>query len=172
MAQREALRELQARLAERLQQVRGDVRTARWLAVECGRHGFLFPLAGAGEIFAAGSVTPLPHTKPWFLGVANLRGALHGVFDLTMFLGLETRPVPWEQSQIVAFNPALASHSAVLVHRLAGLRHADQMTLEPEEADPRPSFAGQRLIDAQGRTWQEIDLSALARHEEFLAISR
>ena len=32
MAQREALRELQARLAERLQQVHGDVRTARWLA--------------------------------------------------------------------------------------------------------------------------------------------
>lgn len=172
MAQREALRELQARLADRLQQVQGDVRTARWLAVECGRHGFLFPLAGAGEIFTAGTLTPLAHTRPWFLGVANLRGALHGVFDLTVFLGLEPRPLGREHAQIVAFNPALGSHAAVLVHRLAGLRHAEQLTPEPADEGPRPAFAGARLTDAQGRTWQEIDLTALARHDEFLAISR
>lgn len=172
MAQREALRELQARLAERLQQVHGDVRTARWLAVDCGRHGFLFPLSGAGEIFTAGSLTPLSHTKPWFLGVANLRGALHGVFDLTVFLGLEPRSLAREHAQIVAFNASLGSHSAVLVHRLAGLRHPEQMTPDPDDAGPRPTFAGPRYVDAQGRSWQEIDLAELARHEEFLAIAR
>ncbi len=172
MAQREALRELQARLAQRLQQVGGDVRTARWLAVECGAHGFLFPLAGAGEIFAAAGLTPLAHTKPWFLGVANLRGGLHGVFDLTVFLGLEGRAQLKEHAQLVAFNPALGSHSAVLVHRLAGLRHADQLTPQVQDDEPRPAFAGARLADAQGRVWQEIDLAALARHEQFLAISK
>ena len=35
MAKREALRELQSRLADRLQQARTEVRTASWLAVEC-----------------------------------------------------------------------------------------------------------------------------------------
>ncbi len=172
MAQREALRELQARLAERLQQVRGDVRTARWLAVECGRHGFLFPLAGAGEIFTASSLTPLPHTQPWFVGVSNLRGGLHGVIDLTVFLGMESQAQLKEHAQLVAFNPTLGSHSAVLVHRLAGLRHAEQMTAEPQGDEPLPAFAGARLADAQGRLWQEIDLAALARHEKFLAIAR
>ena len=30
----------------------------------------------------------VPHTQPWFAGVANLRGGLHGVVDLALFLGL------------------------------------------------------------------------------------
>lgn len=172
MANRAALRDLQARLAERLQQVGGDTRTARWLAVECGRHGFLFPLAGAGEIFSAGSLMRLSHTKPWFLGVANLRGGLHGVIDLPVFLGLEAQAQLRETAQLVALNPALGSHAAVLVHRLAGLRHADQLNIEPPDEGSRPPFAGARMQDAQGRVWQEIDLAALARHEQFLAIAR
>ena len=51
MANNEALRELQSRLAERLQAARTQARPASWLAVECGGHGFLFPLQQAGEIF-------------------------------------------------------------------------------------------------------------------------
>ena len=172
MANREALRDLQARLAERLQQSRSEVRTARWLAVECAGHGFLFPLEAAGEIFAVGPLEPLPHTQPWFLGVANLRGGLHGVIDLTAFLGLQARPQWRESAQLVALNPALGSHAAILVDRLAGLRHADQLSPEPQDSAVRPAFAGQRLRDAQGRVWQEIDLAALARHEQFLGISR
>jgi twitching motility protein PilI len=171
MANREALRELQARLAERLQRVRSDeVRTAAWLAVECAGQGFLFGLAGAGEIFPASTLTPVPHTQPWFAGVANLRGGLHGVVDLSMFMGLQAQPSLRETSLLVALNPGLASHSAVLVHHLAGLRHADQMQAEPDEAAVRPAFAGARWRDAQGRVWQEIDLAALSRQAQYLAI--
>jgi twitching motility protein PilI len=32
-------------------------------------------------------------------------------------------------------------------------------------------FAGGRWRDETGRVWQEIDLAALARHDQFLAIS-
>lgn len=171
MANREALRELQSRLAERLQQVRSaDVRTAAWLAVECGVHGFLFPLAGAGEIFPASTLMPVPHTQPWFAGVANLRGGLHGVVDLSLFLGLEDLSAQRDTSLLVALNPSLVSHSAVMVQRLAGLRHVDQMQREPDEPGVRPAFAGPRWRDAQGRVWQEIDLAALSRQGEYLAI--
>jgi len=58
------------------------------LAVEAGGLGFLLPLPQAGEIFPLTEVLPVAHTKPWFLGVANLRGGLHGVVDLAAFLGL------------------------------------------------------------------------------------
>lgn len=174
MANREALRQLQNRLAERLQAARTETRGLSWLAVECAGHGLLLPLATAGEIFPAGALMPVPHTSPWFLGVANLRGGLHGVVDLAAFLGLRAplaRNAVREQARLLAFNPSLGSYSAVLVDRLAGLRSAHQLTAEPAQETPRPAFATAVWRDEQGRAWQEIDLAALARHEQFLAIA-
>jgi twitching motility protein PilI len=178
MANKEALRELQSRLAERLQAARTEARTANWLAVETAGHRFLLPLHEAGEIFPFSSCVSVPHTSSWFLGVANLRGGLHGVVDLGAFLGLRplnlnTTDSLRDQLRLVALNPALDINCALLVERLAGLRHRDQ--LQPVQETPaakmeRPGFVGQRLRDAQGREWQELDLAALARDEAFLRI--
>jgi len=180
MANREALRELQSRLAERLQQARTEVRVQSWLAVECAGLGLLIQLPTAGEIFPLGSVLHVPHSEPWFLGVANLRGGLHGVVDLAAFLGLRA-PLPADavrdQAQLLAFNPTHGAHCAVLVDRLAGLRSATQLTAVPADAAGqaasahRPAFAGPCWRDGDGRVWQEIDLAALARNEQFLAIA-
>jgi twitching motility protein PilI len=174
MANREALRELQSRLAERLQLARTESRSAAWLAVECVGQGLLVPLPTAGEIFPVGTLKPVPHTQPWFLGVANLRGGLHGVVDLAAFLGL--RPPLQAQGlhepfRLLSFNAAAGSHCAVLVDRLAGLRSADQLAAEPPDGPARPGFAAARWRDADGRVWQEIDLGLLARFEPFLAIA-
>jgi twitching motility protein PilI len=175
VSNREALRDLQARLAERLQRSRTEPQAPSWLAVECGGAGLLVPLAGAGEIFPATHVLPVPHTQPWFLGVASLRGGLHGVVDLAAFLGLRDA-VPAaqrEHAHLLALNAALGVSAALLVDRLAGLRAGDTLQAEPapDEAAPRPGFAGAAFRDAQGRRWQEIDLAALARHAQFLEIA-
>ncbi|MEP7282896.1 MAG: chemotaxis protein CheW [Rubrivivax sp.] len=176
MANRQALRELHARLAERLQSVQGTEAPAAWLAVECEHQGLLFPLATAGEIFSVPTLLPVPHTRPWFIGVANLRGRLHGVADLAAFLGLrsahrETEPMR-DQARVLALNPALGSHCALLVDRLAGLRNATQLQPEPAgHGGERPAFAPQAWRDAGGRRWQEIDLAALAAHPQFLGIA-
>lgn len=173
MANREALRQLQSRLAQRLQAARTQTRSLSWLAIECANHGLLVPLATAGEIFPAGALLQVPHTRPWFLGMANLRGQLHGVVDLAAFLGLReplAREGVREQARLLAFNPALGAHSAVLVDRLAGLRSAEQLTAEPADGRPRPLFATTVWRDAEGRAWQEIDLAALSRHEQYLSI--
>lgn len=176
MANREALRELQARLAERLQSARLDTRAAGWLALECGGASLLVSLPSAGEIFPVGTLLPVPHTQPWFLGVANLRGGLHGVVDLAAFLGLRApmqREGLREPARLLALNSTLGAHCAVLVDRLAGLRGSHQMQreAEPDDAPARPRFAGAVWRDEAGRRWQEIDLAALARHERFLGIS-
>lgn len=175
MAKREALRELQSRLAERLQAAMTEQPTVSWLAVQCAGAGLMFPLGSAGEIFTATGVLPVPHTQPWFMGVANLRGGLHGVVDLGTFLGLRRRAPPPEalgdQARLLAFNPATGGHCAVLVDRLAGLRNLSQLTRLSDDTQPRPSFAGARFQDAQGQVWQEIDLAALAQQDQFLAIA-
>lgn len=180
MANREALRELHARLAERLQAARTQQQMASWLAVECHGHGLLFPLQQAGEIFPLATLLPVPHAKPWFVGVANLRGGLHGVVDLAAFLGLgrtETaREGTRDPARLVALSPAGGLNCALLVERLAGLRNESQLKRESDAADEgqgpvRPAFAGARFRDAEGRAWQEILLSALADDPQFLAIA-
>jgi twitching motility protein PilI len=173
MANREALRELQTRLAERMQAARREQRGQSWLAVECRGHGLLLPLDQAGEIFPPSAVMPVPHTQPWFIGVANLRGGLHGVVDLAQFLGLQATPLAdsgREQSRLVALGSSLGLNCALLVDRLAGLRSTEQLKAAPSDGAARPVFAGGLWLDESQRPWQALDLARLAQDEHFLSI--
>jgi twitching motility protein PilI len=170
MANKEALRELQSRLAERLATARTQERGKSWLAVECSGRGLLFPLREAGEIFALAPVQAVPHTHSWFLGISNLRGHLHGVVDLAGFLGVGGANASRDQARLVGFNPAFELNCTLLVDRLSGLRSEDQLTLEPDGIEPRPAFVGLRYRDAAGRLWQELNLAQLAGDESFLRI--
>lgn len=175
MANKQALRELQTRLAERLQQARSRADTARWLAVECAGQGLLLPLGEAGEIFPMVAVLAVPHTQSWFVGVANLRGRLHGVVDLARFLGLAAGAAGGEAgrepARLIAFNTALDINCALRVDRLAGLRSPETLRELPEDAGPKPAFAGARYVDAAGRRWQALGLAALAGDEAFLKVA-
>jgi twitching motility protein PilI len=171
MSNKEALRELQQRLAERMQAVRTQAPSSSWLAVECGGHDFLLPLQEAGEIFPVPAITPVPHTHGWLAGVANLRGGLYAVVDLAGFLGLRNHVERGEQSRLVALSPRLEINSALLVDRLAGLRNGSELNLvERTDSEWMPPFVGNRLRDGQGRVWQELNLHALVLDEHFLSI--
>jgi twitching motility protein PilI len=174
MANKQALRDLQTRLAERMQAARTQPRGQSWLAVECRGLGLLLPLEQAGEIFAVVPLLPVAHTQPWFAGVANLRGGLHGVVDLARFLGLSEGPAEAggrEQARLVALGASLGLNSALLVDRLAGLRASEQLRPEADDAaGTRPAFASSRWLDADGRRWQALDLGALAKDVRFLSI--
>jgi|SRR5450755_47323 twitching motility protein PilI len=170
MANKQALRDLQSRLAERLKAARTQERGRSWLAVECSARGFLFPLREAGEIFAVAPLAPVPHSQRWFLGVSNLRGHLHGVVDLAVFLGLKTGESPREQASLVGFNQTLDINCVLLVDRLSGLRSEADLKLESDDGEPRPGFVGARFRDASSRVWQELNLAALASDEAFLGI--
>ena len=175
MADKEALRALQNRLAQRLQDARSTARGRAWLAVECAGRGFLFPLQEAGEIFPMAPVASVSHAHAWFLGVANLRGQLHGVIDLAAFLGIPAAASGRDQAMLVGFNASLDINAVLWVDRLAGLRGEDQLSLEVAATPPSPaapSFAGPRWCDAEGRVWQELSLARLVRHPAFLAIVR
>ncbi len=176
MADKQALRDLQTRLAERLQQVRTETPGVSWLAVDCAGQGLLLSLKQAGEIFELGPLLPVPRTRPWLAGVVNQRGGVTTVVDLARFLGLrDETPLQAARgpTRLVAFNAALGINCALLIDRLEGLRHAADLAIEPPDdaAPPRPPFAGDRWRDAAGRWWQEIDLAALAQWPQFLAVT-
>jgi twitching motility protein PilI len=171
MANKEALRELQTRLADKLKAARVQERGKSWLAVESAGHGFLLPLELSGEIFPFGACAPVPHTQNWFLGVANLRGRLHGVVDLALFLGVQRLAWNRDHAWLVAFNASLNMNSALLLDKLLGLRNINQLKPEKHDTKALPAFVGGHYRDDENRLWQELNLAALVNETAFLRIA-
>jgi twitching motility protein PilI len=175
MANREALRELQSRLASRLQAARSEGVQASWLAVESAGGRYLFPLAQSGEIFPFASAQPVPYTREWFLGVANLRGGLFGVVDLSSFVSGRAPAMRSDagraESRLVALNAALEVNCALLIDRLSGLRNLDAFASSCEPPEGSPPYFGSGYTDANGTYWQEINLQVLSQQPQFLSIS-
>lgn len=175
MANREALRELQSRLASRLQAARSEGVQAAWLAVEAAGKNYLFPLAQSGEIFPFAATQAVPYTQAWFLGVANLRGGLYGVVDLASYVSgqppAQRSDAGRAESRLVALNALLEINCALLIDRLAGLRNMDAFQSSAEPPAGSPDFFGSGYTDANGAYWQEINLQALSQQPQFLSIS-
>ena len=174
MANRQAIRELQSRLADRLQIARTQGVAPSWLAVEAAGQKYLFPMTQAGEIFPWVSTQQVPYTQSWFLGVANLRGGLYGIVDLASYVTGQPTAVKSEfarrDSRLIALNSALVINCALLIDRLSGLRNQDAFVDFSEKAVDAPAFFGNRYVDSFGQTWQELNLQILARQAHFLTI--
>jgi twitching motility protein PilI len=117
--------------------------------VECSSRGFLFPLRDAGEIFALAPLVPVPHSHPWFLGVANLRGHLHGVVDLASFLGVKRASLRGTRRAWSGFNQAFDINCVLLVDRLAGLRSEESSPATARTASPGPALPGRAIATAR-----------------------
>ena len=176
MATRQALKELQERLAQRLTAARSEAATASWLAVEASGQRYLMPLVQSGEIFAWSAIQPVPYTKPWYLGVASLRGGLQGVIDLARLLERPGAALAAagdrisSESRLVSLHAALGINAVLLIDRLLGLRNPAMFTAIAENPPDAPACFAHRLVDAQGQVWQEINLQVLAAEPEFMAI--
>ncbi|MCB2017245.1 MAG: chemotaxis protein CheW [Hydrogenophaga sp.] len=177
MANRQSLKDLQVRLAERLTAARTEAASASWLAVEAGGQHFLIPLVQSGEIFSWTNLQTVPYTKNWYVGVSSLRGGLHGVVDLGALAGRDTSTSGRimdrvnSESRLVSLHPALGVNAVLWIDRLLGLRNPSMFdAIDESESHPHAWFA-RRLTDPQGRVWQELNLQALAADTEFLAIA-
>ena len=175
MANREALRELQVRLASRLQAARSEGMSVAWLAVRVGGKNLLFPLGQSGEIFPLSSLQPVPYARDWFRGVLNIRGGLYGVVDLAGFIAFDTGSLRAEPSaqelSVVTLNMALEVNSALQVDGLLGLRGADAFASSSPPDTGAPAYFGNQFVDIAGEQWQEIDLRVLSQTPQFLSIS-
>ncbi|MDR3369028.1 chemotaxis protein CheW [Rhodoferax sp.] len=174
MTKKQALRDLQTRLAGRLQSAQQQSVSMAWLAVLMGGSRYLLPLSQSGEIFPLPSLARVPYTQAWFCGVANLRGGLFGVVDLVTFMDPNATQVrneqAWTQARLVTLNADAGVNCALVVDSLLGLRRQDTFkTIEPTQAGSLP-WLGHRFLDSQDQPWQEIDLYALAQTPHFLSI--
>lgn len=172
MSKKEALSEFQSRLTGRLQSAddAGGNANAHWLAVEIAGLGFMFPLSHSGEIFPWFEPQPIPYAREWFLGVANLRGALCGVVSLAKYFKLElgdssagAMKAPTQDRRLIGFHPSLDLNTVLVVDRLVGLKSRYQMT---------DTDAANQYRDQQNAIWQEVDLRSLAQNPVFISIAQ
>lgn len=182
MAKRQSLKELQERLAQRLTAAKTEAVTATWLAVETSGRRYLLPLVQSGEIFPWSPLHRVPYTKPWYAGVASLRGGLHGVIDLARLVESPTAAdarassIPGaervtSESRLVSLHTALGVNAVIWIDRLLGLRNPSMFSAVGSNPEGAPSYFTRSLVDPQGQPWQELDLQALVAEPEFLAIA-
>ena len=163
------LRTFQQELASRLAtKTAAQVASSR-LGLDCGGDRWLIRLQDAGEVVTLPEIVPVPLTRPWYLGVANIRGNLYSVVDFSRFLARETPP-SGGQARLVLFGPRVGEMNAgLVVHRVLGLRNIAELApaAPPQDA---PAWYAQRWMDGDGHAWQEIDLALLAREPAFLQV--
>jgi twitching motility protein PilI len=163
------LRTFQQQLATRLaSKTAAQVESSRLGLASAGEQ-WLLRLADAGEVIAVPTLADVPLTKPWFRGLANIRGNLYSVIDFAGFLGRGNVPAA-SHNRLVLFGPRTGDLNAgIVVGRVLGLRNLAELAPAAPAADA-PAWYAQRWIDADGNAWQEIDLAKLAREPAFLQV--
>ena len=159
-----SLRDYQRELAERLR-LADSARSASKLGVQVGSETWLIDLVEAGEVIPVPPITHVPLTRPWFRGVANVRGNLYSVVDFAAFVGVGSVELT-ERSRLVLLGERLRSAAALLVDRSLGLRNPDQLQARPMQG--QAAWVRAQYNEADGGAWKELDAAQLVQHEQFL----
>ena len=167
MGKRGSLHEFQAHLASRLAGA-STQSAAGLLGFQTGGDYWLIKLSDSGEIIPLTPLTGVPLTKPWFVGIANIRGNLYLVADFSAFQGKETTPQN-PSSRLLLIGTRHGNNAALLVTRMLGLRNRDNLTAVAAAPDS-PPWASEAYTDLEGRRWKMLDVSALLADEQFMDI--
>src|SRR5262249_41629797 len=89
VARQISLREFQQALAQRLREAQTEAEPTSRLGVQAGSGNWLLKLDDAGEMLPLPEISGVPLTRPWYLGLANIRGVLASVVDFAAFAGGE-----------------------------------------------------------------------------------
>ncbi|MBL8471403.1 MAG: chemotaxis protein CheW [Rhodocyclaceae bacterium] len=169
MAKKISLREFQASLAQRLASAQRGGEQRAMLGLQAGEEFWVIDLADSGEILPVPPITSVPITKPWYLGLANIRGSLWSVVDFAAFQGGD-RVAQSGESRILLPHARFGINSALLVRRALGLRNPDDFEPAAGTEDARP-WVGECLRDLQGRTWRRLKLRELFAEDRFLDVT-
>jgi twitching motility protein PilI len=168
VARQISLREFQRELAARLAEARAATTPNVRLGVQAGRRYWLIRLDDAGEVLPVPEVTPVPLTRSWYRGLANIRGNLASVVDLAAFMGGEPTLVT-PDCRLVLIADRYGSHSGLLVARMVGLRNLSALERCPPVADR--AWVGACYGEGGERTWHELSVASLVADDGYLDVS-
>lgn len=165
MEEKRDLREFQAQLAERLKDTSQPVAASAKLGFLAGGRHWLVDLDQVNEVVTTARLTSVPWAKPWFLGVASVRGVIHGCTDLAAFLGLMP-PSESEETRLLLAHPRFGINAALVIERAVGLRSVKTLSHKGRGAGA-PAWILGEWQDADGVVWTELSLEQLVNSADF-----
>ncbi|MEW5942943.1 MAG: chemotaxis protein CheW [Pseudomonadota bacterium] len=170
MAKRISLREFQESVVAKLQGLSGKEhgQNPSKLGILAGTERWLVDLEEISEVVPLPELAAVPLTHPWFAGVANIRGNLYSIVDLSAFTcGVPAQPGP--ERRLLLANPKFMVNTGLIVSRLLGLRNPEQM--QPGTGNNTlPPWVAAEYADPEGQTWKVLDMRALVSTPAFLQI--
>jgi len=153
-----SLREYQRGLSARLADL-SNLRLVSKLGIEVGGNRWLVDLTDAGEVIPVPAIAPVPLTKPWYTGVANVRGNLYSIIDFSMFIGAAPA-IRSERSRLVLISDKYRVGCALLIDAIVGLRSPHLFDRVTDTADAA-QWIKARYTDREKNVWNELAGCAL-----------
>ena len=163
MSNRLNLREFQQNLIDRLQTVDVAAERVSTLGVEIAGANWLVDMGDIKEVLPLPKLSMVPLTKPWFHGMANIRGNLYGVVDVAAYWHIGSVNGN-AGNRVLVVADRFKFNAALLVDSVHGLR--DARTWEQGVGfDKQPEYR-----DEHGGTWRKLDVQGLLEQVDFLQI--
>jgi twitching motility protein PilI len=168
MAKESHLREYQTNILARLEEAKkvGAEAPAGYLGVVIGSKNVLVNLQEISETLPIADIHRVPIVKPWFLGVANVRGVLYAINDLAQMLE-NTFTTISSNARLLLMSDAVTSNVAFVVDKMIGLRKLNEMQLRDEVSEESTCLKTQTYQDQENRVWHMLDCDKLVRSKEF-----
>ena len=129
------------------------------------------PIAHVVELMPYPVITPVPRTKSWIKGIANVRGNLLTIIDLAEFFGKE--PVFEDDKARMLVMNVDGLNAAVLVDEVLGLRHFDETEGRQDKSnldDPVVPYLRDALL-RDNVLWGVFDMHSLAASSSFMHVA-
>jgi twitching motility protein PilI len=163
MSKRLNLREFQQNLIDRLQATDLSETRVSTLGVQIAGRNWLVEMVDISEVLPVPPLSDVAFTKPWYRGVANVRGNLYGVIDMAAYEHSGTASGD-ANNRILPIAGRYGFNAALLVERVLGLRDARDWK-QSEGFDKQIEYQ-----DEQGEAWRKLDVQGLLEQVEFLQI--
>jgi twitching motility protein PilI len=168
MSKQSQLREYQTNILARLENAKkaGAEAPAGYLGVVIGTKHVLVNLQEISETLPIAEIHPVPIVKPWFLGVANVRGVLYAINDLAQILEDRFTSIS-SNARLLLISEAVTTNVAFVVERMIGLRNLNEMKPHELETAESNCLKAQTYRDDENRVWHMLDCDKLVRSKEF-----
>lgn len=134
-----------------------------------GQVHYVAEMGSVSEILHLPKITAVPGVKNWMRGVANVRGRLLPIMDLTRFFGLpqSTAKTRDKRVLVVEYDDAL---SGVIVDAVLGMQYFSADSLKPTETSGVPKAMRNFVAGSyqkSGVDWNVFNASALTEDDNF-----